>query len=219
MPVHKILILSLVYLFIYANSALSESKQPQNEKNIKIVMLGDSITAGYGLPQEEAFPAVAEKILKSKGHQVSLLNAGISGSTSASAVARLKWQLRSKPTHVFIALGANDGLRGFDVKTTQQNLEKAIQFCKDKNLGVILAGMKMPPNYGKKYTADFENTYSKLAKKHSVPFFPFLLEGVAGEKDLNQGDGIHPNKEGQLVIAGKIADFLEKLIKQGKIKV
>lgn len=183
-------------------------------KQYKFIMLGDSLTAGYGVGKEASFPTLAENLLKEKGFEISLINGGISGSTTASAESRLKWMIGSKPTHLFLALGANDGLRGFDLKVTEKNLDKTISFAKKNGLIVMLAGMKIPPNYGKEYTNKFEAIFKNLSEKHSVAFMPFLLDEVAGVPNLNLPDGIHPNEKGHLIIAKNVATFIEKQIKQ-----
>ncbi len=176
----------------------------------QLVALGDSLTEGYGIEKEKAYPALVEKKLLDKGYKIKIFNAGISGSTTASAPSRLKWLLKSKPNIIFIALGANDGLRGIAIETTKQNLKDAIQIAKKANIKVWLAGMKLPPNYGASYTSKFEATFQEIAKEEDIPLLPFLLEGVAGHAELNQPDGIHPNEKGHQ----KLADFLFSFFQQ-----
>lgn len=183
-----------------------------------IVVLGDSLTEGYGIPKEQAFPALLENKLHDAGAtQVKVINAGISGSTTASAVQRLTWILKTKPSLVIVALGANDGLRGIPVKTMKENLSAALQKIKEAKAEAILAGMKVPPNYGKAYADGFEKTFTDLSKQHQVKLIPFLLDGTAGNKDLTQPDGLHPNEKGQVIIANTVynhlGDLREKLIK------
>jgi acyl-CoA thioesterase I len=169
-----------------------------------IVCLGDSLTEGYGLAPERAYPSLVERMLRERGHAVRLVNAGISGSTSASAVSRLRWQLRSRPEIVVIALGGNDGLRGVDVAATRANLSAAIDLAKEGGARVLLAGMKLPPNYGREYTSSFEAIFPALARQHGVALLPFLLEGVAADPALNLPDGIHPNERGTEIVARNV---------------
>jgi len=169
-----------------------------------IVCLGDSLTEGYGLAPERAYPTLVERMLRERGHAVRVVNAGISGSTSASAVSRLRWQLRSRPEIIVIALGGNDGLRGVDVEATRTNLSAAIELARQSGARVLLAGMKLPPNYGREYTAAFEAIFPALASKHGVSLLPFLLEGVAADPALNLPDGIHPNERGAEIVARNV---------------
>lgn len=179
--------------------------------NKVIVILGDSLTEGYGLEKEKAFPTLTQHILKSENNiDVQIINAGVSGSTSASAVSRAKWFLQKKPDVLILALGANDGLRGVEIGSIKKNLKDAIHLAKQNGIRVWLAGMQLPPNYGKEYTRKFAQMYKDIAKEENIPLFPFLLEGVAGQPRLNQTDGIHPNEEGQKVIARTIAVFIKK---------
>jgi len=169
-----------------------------------IVCLGDSLTEGYGLAPERAYPTLVERMLRERGHAVRVVNAGISGSTSASAVSRLRWQLRSRPEIIVIALGGNDGLRGVDVEATRTNLSAAIELARQSGARVLLAGMKLPPNYGREYTDAFEAIFPALASKHGVTLLPFLLEGVAADPALNLPDGIHPNERGAEIVARNV---------------
>lgn len=183
-----------------------------------ILFLGDSLTEGYGLAQSYSYPSLLEKKLKEKGYKFKIINAGISGSTSASAEGRLKWQLKTKPDVLFLALGANDGLRGLDTQAMYKNLEKTIQMAQKEKVKVILAGMKMPLNYGEDYRHKYEAVFTDLAKKYSVTFVPFLLEGVAASKTLNLPDGVHPNERGYDVIATNLVPVMEKTLKELKAK-
>lgn len=176
----------------------------------KIIILGDSLTEGYGVAKDAAFPAILEKQLNANSEKKwKVINAGVSGSTTASAISRMKWQLKSKPEYMFIALGANDGLRGLEVKTSEKNLAEAIEFAQKNNIKVILGGLYMPPNYGKKYTDDFAKMYSELAKKYKVIFIPFILDKVAGDPKMNLADGIHPNEKGHQIIAETLYNALK----------
>lgn len=199
-----------IFLSIFLYSIISFS-----ESNIKIVFLGDSLTDGYGVSRESAYPyLVGEKLkAKFKNKSIQITNASISGSTTASLKTRMEWQLKSSPQIIVLALGANDGLRGLSVNTTEKNIRDAMQIAKNKNVKILLAGMKVPPNYGKKYQKEYDSLFPKLAKElKPASFMPFLLIGVAGEKDLNQADGIHPNEKGHKKMAENIYPYLEKLI-------
>ncbi|PCI30587.1 MAG: arylesterase [SAR324 cluster bacterium] len=179
-----------------------------------LLMLGDSLTAGYGVDKEQAFPFLLQKKFEMEGYQITVINGGISGSTSASALGRLKWYSRIQPNLLFLELGANDGLRGLSVESMKKNLGKAIQFAQAKGMRVILAGMKMPLNYGDTYTKQFETAFHELAEQYKIPIIPFLLEGVAGNPQLNLADGIHPTTEGHRIISQTIFKHLQPLVKK-----
>lgn len=190
----KIILLLLVF-FIVPQIGMSQARQ-------NLVIIGDSLTEGYGVSASQSFPALLEERLSTSGKPYKVINNGISGSTSASAVSRVKWILKNPPNVVLLALGANDGLRGLKTEATQKNLDEAIQLLKQKKIKVILIGMKMPPNYKSgDYAKKFESIYPALAKKHGIPLVPFLLEGVAGVPELNLKDGIHPNVKGHVAIS------------------
>ncbi len=182
------------------------------------IFLGDSITEGYGISKENAYPSLIEKklntFLKSSASdkQIKIINAGISGSTSASGLSRLKWHLRQSASLVFIALGANDGLRGQSVDKLKENLKNIITYAKSKNLKVVVAGMKMPQNYGKQYTKEFESAFKDVSTDKDILLIPFLLDGVAGEKGLNLSDGIHPNENGHKIMAEKLFSTFKGLL-------
>lgn len=179
----------------------------------EILVLGDSLTEGYGLTKEQAFPAVLEKLIAQSGKKdVVVLNGGVSGSTTASGASRLKWHLKAQPEIVIIALGANDGLRGVKIEESRKNLTATIELARKSGLKVLLAGMKLPPNYGKEYSRDFEKMFVELSKKYSVPLIPFLLEGVGGDPSLNLEDGIHPNAQGHEKIAKTVLKHLKGLL-------
>lgn len=183
-------------------------------KEKTILFLGDSLTEGYGVPKKKSYPVLTQKELKEKyGTSVKILNGSISGSTTASASSRLKWFLKAKPDILFLALGANDGLRGVKVEESKKNLGKVIAMAKEKGLKVIIAGMMVPPNYGPDYGKKFKAMYPALAKEHNITLLPFILEGVAGEKKYNQEDGIHPNESGHEKMASLVAKFLHPLLK------
>jgi acyl-CoA thioesterase-1 len=177
-----------------------------------IVAFGDSLTSGLGVPPEETYPAQLQRRLDKAGYRYRVINAGVSGETTAGGVRRVEWVLRNKPAIVLLELGANDGLRGIDPAQTRANLETIIRRLKAARVTVILAGMRLPPNYGTEYTARFEAIYPELAKKYRLPFVPFFLEGVAGNATLNQADGIHPTGAGYQVIVENLFRILEPLL-------
>ena len=185
------------------------------QKPVKtILFLGDSLTAGYGLSPDQAFPAVAESLLKQKGKNVKVINAGISGETSAGGLARIDWVLKQPIDILFLELGANDGLRGLPVAETEKNLQGIIDKvkAKNKNVKVVLAGMMVPPNMGKEYSSQFEKVFINLASRNKCVRIPFLLDGVGGIERLNQADGIHPTAEGHRIVANTVVKTLEPLL-------
>lgn len=196
------LLLSFIIL-IFAFPAFSSKK---------ILIIGDSLTEGYGVNEEFSFPSVLESILISKKLDYKVINGGVSGSTTASGQSRLKWFLKAKPEILIIALGANDGLRGIKIEKTRKNLEVIIKMAQDKKIKTVLAGMQLPPNYGKQYTQDFKKLFISLVKKYKLQSIPFLLEGVAGKKELNIEDGIHPNRAGYKVIAKNVFENIKDLL-------
>ena len=177
-----------------------------------VVMIGDSLTEGYGVTRDEAYPAKVQLKIAAAKKPWKVTNAGVSGSTAASAPARVTWILKSKPDLILLALGANDGLRGTPVKAVEPNLDRALAQCHDAHVPVLLVGIRVPPNYGAKYSAEFKAMYDRLARAHAVPLLPFLLEGVAGVTKLNQTDGIHPNAAGHKIVADTVYAALEKLL-------
>lgn len=195
-------LLFVLFSFIFSTQIYAKDKVV-TEKPVKtILILGDSLTEGYGVEKEDAFPAQLQKILEDSGkNNVKVKAAGSSGSTSASALKRLKWHLRKKPDYLILALGGNDGLRGLKPEVTKENLSKAVKLAKSKKVKVFIAGMKIPLNYGDDYRTRFEKTFTDLAKEEKVSLIPFLLEGVGGKKELNLADGIHPNEKGHKIIA------------------
>jgi acyl-CoA thioesterase-1 len=179
-----------------------------------ILFFGDSLTAGYGLSPEEAFPALVEKNFNKKGKPTKVVNAGLSGETSAGGLARIDWVLR-QPVDIFILeLGANDGLRGLPLDQTRKNLQAIIDKVKSKypKTKVVVTGMMVPPNLGDKYTKEFEGIFPDLAKKNNAALIPFLLKDVAGIEKLNLPDGIHPNPEGHKIVAQNVMKVVEPLM-------
>jgi acyl-CoA thioesterase-1 len=175
----------------------------------KILIIGDSLTEGYGVAKKDAYPSLLEKILNQKENKFKVINAGSSGSTSASAFSRLRWHIKSKPQTLILALGANDGLRGIKPESTKKNLQRAITMAKDKGVTVILAGMQMPYNYGEDYRKKYAMVFKSLVKENKIAFIPFLLKDVGGRKELNLADGIHPNEKGHKIIAANVAKELK----------
>lgn len=172
----------------------------------RIVMLGDSITAGYGLPPGDALPVRLQQALADKGLAATVENAGVSGDTTAGGLSRLDWAVQGTPDLVIVALGANDGLRGIDPAETRRNLAAIVQRLKQRNIPVLIAGMYAPRNLGADFTAAYDRVFTDVASAENVPLYPFLLEGVATDPALNQSDGIHPNAEGARRIAERLAD-------------
>jgi acyl-CoA thioesterase I len=181
-----------------------------------VVFLGDSLTAGLGLDEDEAYPAVLERELKEEGLPVRVLNAGVSGDTTAGGLSRIGWLLGQHPDVVVVALGANDGLRALPVDQAEKNLREIVRRSQAAGARVLLLGMKMPPNYGPDYTSRFEGMYTAIAKDMNVPLLPFLLEGVGGDRSLNQADGIHPTAEGQEILAKNVRPYLEEVLREVK---
>jgi len=182
-----------------------------------VVFLGDSLTAGYGLGGEQAYPALVEKRLEEEGIPIKVLNAGVSGDTTAGGLARLDWLLSQKPDVVVVGLGGNDGLRGLPLEQAEHNLREIVRRAKAAGARVLLLGMQIPPNYGPEYAQGFSGMYPAIAKEMDVPLVPFLLEGVGGVADLNQSDGIHPTAEGQEKVADTVIPFLEEMLEaQGR---
>lgn len=178
-----------------------------------ILFLGDSLTAGYGVEKHETFPQlVNERLLKSGYKNIRIVNGGFSGSTSASALQRLRWYMKIKPDILVLELGANDGLRGHSIPSIKSNLAQVIRFAQEHKIVTVLAGMKLPVNYGNDYTTGFENIFRALAEEYSIPLIPFLLDEVAGNPALNLADGIHPNPAGHKIIADTVVMYLRPLL-------
>ena len=187
---------------------------PQTIRGEQVLLfLGDSLTAGLGVAPEEAYPHLLGDMLARDGISgVRIVNGGLSGATTAGAFGRLQWYERTRPEILFLALGANDGLRGLDIGAMQHNLEEVIRYAVSRGMTVLLAGMELPPNYGDQYTEAFRTAYRHLADQYELVFIPFLLEGVGGVTVLNQADGIHPNAEGHAVIARHVYPTLKQLL-------
>ena len=178
----------------------------------RILCLGDSLTAGYGVQENEAWPALLQKQVREKSPDAKIVNAGTSGATSAGGLRKLPWLFKKNVDVLIVALGANDGLRGLSTDVLEQNLQKVIDSAKKKNpdIRILIAGMKMPPNMGTEYTGKFEALYPRLAEKNKIELIPFLLDGVAGHAKMNLPDGIHPNPAGHKVICQLVWDVLKE---------
>jgi acyl-CoA thioesterase-1 len=181
-------------------------------ESFRILALGDSLTAGYGLNLEDGFTRQLERKLSAMGYSVRVLNAGVSGDTSAGGRARLSWALTDKPTHAIVELGANDGLRGLDPDAMRNNLDAIIQRLKKAGVAVLFTGMRAPPNLGRTYEDAFNRVFPDLAKKHGVLFYPFFLTGVAARPTLNQADGLHPTRDGVAAIVDRITPYVVRLL-------
>ena len=200
---------------IQDNVRLSLQQEQSNGNDLpRIVAFGDSLTAGLGVPPDDAYPGQLARWLREEGLAYEVINAGVSGETSAGGLRRVEWILRSRPMLVILELGANDGLRGQPLKETYENLKAIIERFKVEGVIVVLAGMRLPLNYGDDYTEDFSNLYERLAKEYDVHFIPFFLEGVATHRHLNQGDGLHPNAEGYSIVVQNVWRTLRPILKE-----
>ncbi|RDI62375.1 arylesterase [Microvirga subterranea] len=179
---------------------------------IRLVALGDSLTAGYGLPQEAAFPVVLERALKAKGYNVEVANAGVSGDTASAGLDRLDWSVPDGTDGVIVELGANDMLRGVDPSVPRKAIDGIVERLKARGIPVMLAGMLASRNLGADYAQKFDSLYPDIAKKHDLVLYPFFLDGVAGERSLNLQDGIHPTAKGVEIIVARILPTVEQFI-------
>lgn len=186
------------------------------ERPVRIVALGDSLTAGYGLPLADAFPTKLQAALRAKGIEASVSNAGVSGDTASGARERLDWSVPDGTDAVIVELGANDALRGIDPKLTETALDAILTRLDQRHIPVLLAGMMAPPNMGADYAKTFDAIYPALAAKHPVIFYPFFLDGVAADPKLGQADGMHPNAAGVDVIVGRILPKVVELVGQAR---
>lgn len=181
---------------------------------IVVAVLGDSLTAGFGLAADQAFPARLEAALRAAGEDVRVINAGVSGDTSAGGLARLDWVLGDDPDVVIVELGSNDSLRGLDPADTFDNLDRIVTALKARNVTVMIAGMMAPRNLGREYVEEFDSIYPRLAEKHDVMLYPFFLDGVALDRALNQADLIHPNEQGVAVIVRRMLPQVRALLER-----
>jgi acyl-CoA thioesterase-1 len=202
--------LCLLALMVVTTAAVA---QPPSTGPVKLVVLGDSLSAGLGLPATDAFPAQLEKALQDKDLNVTITNAGVSGDTTSGGLDRLDWSVPEGTSGVVIELGANDALRGTDPKVTRAALDAIVTRLKARHVAVLMCGMLAPPNYGADYAAQFNAIYPDLAKKYDVPLYPFFLDGVAADVKLNQADGMHPTAAGVAVIVQKILPTAEAFVR------
>ena len=201
----------LTLLWLLASGGISASA---SDNRPRIVAFGDSLTAGLGVQADESYPAQLQRRLDSLGYHYRVINAGVSGDTTAGGLRRVPWILNNKPELVILELGANDGLRGLPVDHTKSTLRQIIRRLQEAGTRVVLAGMKLPPNYGQDYTASFEAMYQVLAKEHRLSLIPFFLEGVGGSSSLNQADGIHPTKAGYEVIVEQVLKVIRPMLNE-----
>lgn len=225
LPIRHGLFLTLVLLFVlvgfFACSDRSSSADnppvSQTETDLgfdTIAAVGDSLTAGYGVDEEQAYPALLEKRLLQDGYFIRVVNAGISGETSSGVLSRIEWVIGSlKPDIVILETGANDGLRGVDPTLIQENIDHVVTILRENGIDVLLAGMRMPPNLGLGYTTRFAGLYAKIADKHGIPLMPFFLKSVAGDRRYILSDGIHPNAQGYRLILDDIYPYVLEAIK------
>jgi acyl-CoA thioesterase-1 len=202
--------------------ALSAAQLPQaSGQPVRILAFGDSLTQGYGVPPGTEFPVRLEKALNARGLDVTVINAGVSGETSAGGLARIDWVLgdgKSGPDAAILELGANDGLRGLPAAAMEKNLDAILVKLKARNIAVLFAGMKAPRNYGARYAAEYDEVFPRLAAKHDVLFYPFFLDGVVLDRSLVQPDGLHPNPQGVDAIVKGIQPLAERLVQQARAR-
>ncbi len=192
--------------------ALAAGAAGAGERPLRLVAFGDSLTAGYRLEVSAAFPAQLERALNAQGRRVEVINAGVSGDTTARGLARLDWTLGERPDAVILELGANDALRGVKPAVTYANLDRILTRLGERGVPVLLAGMLAPPNLGRRYGRQFNAVFPRLAEKHGVPLYPFFLDGVATDRVLNLGDGMHPNRAGVTVMVERIMPYVLRLL-------
>lgn len=214
--VHHVL-LSVLFV-LHWSMPLSAGPSSAPDTRPRIVAFGNSLTAGLGVSADESYPAQLQRRLDTLNYRYRVINAGVSGDTTAGGLRRVPWVLNSKPEFVILELGGNDGLRGLSLDQTKTNLDQIIKQLRQAGVKVVLAGMKLPPNYGKDYATGFEAIYPVLAKHYQLPLIPFFLEGVAASATLNQADGIHPTKEGYRIIVEQILKTLGPLLARPSVK-
>jgi acyl-CoA thioesterase-1 len=199
-----------------ALAMVSGAAPAQTEAPMQIVVLGDSLSAGYQLPEADSMPSRLQKLLTAKGYKVEIVNAGVSGDTASDGLARLDWSVPASARAVIVELGANDALRGTDPKVTRDALEKILARLKQRGQKIMLAGMLAPPNFGPDYAAAFNPIYPELAAKYDAVLYPFIADGIYGQPKLQLSDALHPNAAGTQVMAQKMLPFVEKLIARAK---
>lgn len=204
---------TILFIFLLVFSIVNAAVNVQIPTK-KIIILGDSLTEGYGVAQSAAFPALLQKKIDQDKLSWKVISSGSSGSTSASGLQRIKWLTKDKPDVVLLLLGSNDGLRGLKVEETEKNLNDVVAWAKKNNIIIAIGQLHVPPNYGKDYAKKFSEMYNRVARKNNILLAPFLLDNVAGKKDLNLADGIHPNEKGHQVVANNLYPFLKKLLSE-----
>lgn len=204
----------LIASFLLAGAVLSANDAAPK----RILFLGDSLTAGYGIDPQQAYPALVAEKIEEAGLPYEVVPSGLSGETSAGGLRRAAWVLQKPVDVLVVALGSNDGLRGIDLADTKKNLQGIIDLAREKypDIQIVVAGMQMPPNLGEAYTREFRGLYRDLAQANQLPLIPFLLEGVGGDASLNIADGIHPNPEGHKIVARNVWRVLEPLLEEGE---
>jgi len=195
-----------------SSAPLAQDNPIAQDRTLRLVAFGDSLTAGYGLPETAAFPVVLEKALKAKGYKVEIANAGVSGDTTSGGLDRLDWSIPDGTDGVILELGANDMLRGLDPEGIRKNLEAIVERLKSRDISVLLAGMRASPNLGHAYIEQFGTIYPDIAKKYDLVLYPFFLDGVAGERSLNLPDGMHPTAKGVEIIVERILPTVESFL-------
>jgi acyl-CoA thioesterase I len=215
--------IGMAFLLLFVSSGFAHSAEQRGTENKKealdgvIVALGDSLTAGLGVKEEDSYPSLLQRRLEAEGLHCRVINSGVSGETSSGTLSRLNWILSSlKPDIVILETGANDGLRGLETGLTRQNIKRVVATLQEKKIVTILAGMQMVGNLGFTYTDRFRLLYQEVAKETGVVFMPFFLVGVAAEPALNNDDGIHPNRRGYEIIVGNLFPYVVQAIKQHK---
>lgn len=195
-----------------SSSSFAPAKTGSKPGALNIVAFGDSLTAGYGLPEDQCFTAILQRKIDENGLHYNVINAGVSGDTSAGGVSRIDWALDGEVKFLILELGGNDGLRGLPVAEMKRNLSRIIERAQARGVTVILAGMEAPPNMGEEYTNEFHQVYRDLAKKYKLTLIPFLLEHVASRREMNQPDGIHPNAAGEKIMTENVWRELQPLL-------
>jgi len=206
--------LRLAVCMVVAAAGLALTDARAADAPARLLVLGDSLAAGYGLPEDDAFPIRLEQALRDGGRAVEVVNGGVSGDTTAGGKARLDWLLADRPDAVIVELGGNDGLRGLDPAETYRNLDAILERLRAEGIPTLLAGMLAPPNLGRDYGDEFRAVFARLADEHEVAFYPFFLDGVAADPALNQPDGIHPNAAGVATIVERILPAVESLLER-----
>jgi acyl-CoA thioesterase-1 len=217
------MVICLCFIFLFFLAGCEDTREPVVDEPPEkidftgtIIAVGDSLTAGYGLAEEEAYPARLRERLREDGYDFHVINAGISGETSSGTLSRIKWILAQKPDIVILETGANDGLRGIKTDLIKENISGSVQMLKENNAEVILAGMQMVQNLGAGYTGTFAEIYPEIAREQDILLIPFFLKGVAGVPSLNQADTIHPTAEGYKIVAETIYPYVLQAIKRLK---